>query len=155
MQICCHADVYDIELSDSGTVDSNLPMKNEWKISLSPVGDGSDSEPLRTDRSASEISEQSDAETIDRWSKNGRTPNIERFLTVVSVDTYDPSDINQVVTVVIGVDLIQLFAEHSNLYHRRTADKQKISPICLKLNDITTAQIRFLGLMLLMGQVKQ
>jgi hypothetical protein len=73
----------------------------------------------------------------------------------VSVDTNDPSDINQVVTAVIGDDLIQLFPEHSNLYHRRTSDKQKISPKCLKLNDITTAQIRILGLLLLMVQVRQ
>jgi hypothetical protein len=72
-----------------------------------------DSEPLRTDRSASEISE-----IIDRWSKNGRTPNIEQILTGVSVDTNDLSDINQLVTAVIGVDLIQLFAEHLNLCHR-------------------------------------
>jgi hypothetical protein len=57
MQICCHTDIYDTELSDSGTVDSNLPMKSEWKISLSPEGDGSDSEPLRTGTSASGISE--------------------------------------------------------------------------------------------------
>jgi hypothetical protein len=104
-------------------------MKSEWKILLSPVGDGSDSEPLRTGRSASEISEQSDAETIDRWCKNGRTPNIERFLgnAGMSVDTKDLSDINQFVTAVIGDDHIQLFAEHLNLIHRRTS-KGKFPP---------------------------
>jgi hypothetical protein len=43
----------------------------------SRLGDGSDSEPSCTDRNNSEISEQSDTETVDGWSKSDITPNAE------------------------------------------------------------------------------
>jgi hypothetical protein len=97
-------------------------------------------------------------ETVGRWSKSDKTPNVEGFLgnPGVNVDTDDPSDITQVASAVIGDDLIQLFAEQSNLYHRQNVDKWKISPKSLKWTDITNAEMKkFLGLILLMGQVRK
>jgi hypothetical protein len=74
----------------------------------------------------------------------------------VNVDIDDPSDITQVVGGVIGDDLIQLFAEQSDLYHRHNVDKWKISPKSLKWTDITNAEMKkFLGLVLLLGQVRK
>jgi hypothetical protein len=57
---------------------------------------------------------------------------------------------------VIGDDLIELFAEQSNLYHRQNVDKWKMSPISWKWTDITKSEMKkFLGLILLMGQVRK
>ena len=57
---------------------------------------------------------------------------------------------------VIGDDLIQLFTEHSNLYHSQIAEKWKVSPKTLKWSNITPEEMRkFLGLIILMGQVRK
>jgi hypothetical protein len=152
------SDISGIESSDTETVDSNLPTKMCRKFRSLVFGDGSDSERSGTDRSDSEMSEKSDTETVDGWSKSGKTPNAERFLgnPGVDVDVDGPSDINQVVSTVIGDYLIQLFAEQSDLYHRRNVGKWKISPKSLKWTDIITAETeKFLGLILLMGQVRK
>jgi hypothetical protein len=124
------SDISDSESSDTGTVDSNLPTKSAWKSLQSRLGDSSDSEPSNTDSSDSETSEQCDTETVDRWSKCDNTPNVEGFLgnPGVSVNIENPTDIAQVVSTVIGDDLVELFAEQSNLYHRQNVDKWKMSP---------------------------
>jgi hypothetical protein len=85
-----------------------MSRKNE---SLS--GDSSDSKHSSIDLNECEISEQSDIETVDGWSKHDKTPNLEPFLgnQSVIVAIGDPSDITQVVSAVIGDDLLQLFAE--------------------------------------------
>ena len=56
----------------------------------------------------SEISVQSDTETVNALSKSDKTPNIEWFLgnLVVNIDTNDPSDLLEVVRAVVGDDLI-------------------------------------------------
>lgn len=46
-----------------------------WKSQLPHLGTGSDSEPSHTDRSDSEISEQSNTDTTDRPSRSNKTPN--------------------------------------------------------------------------------
>jgi hypothetical protein len=57
---------------------------------------------------------------------------------------------------VIGDDLIELFAEQSNLYHRQNVDKWKISAKSVKWTGITKSEMKkFLGLILLMGQVRK
>jgi hypothetical protein len=147
------SDISDSESSDIETVDSSLPMRNVWKCSQSRLG-----EPSNTDSSDSEISEQCDTETVDGWSKRDNTPNIEGFLgnSGVNVNIENRTYIAQVVTTVIGDDLIELFAEQSNLYHRQNVDKWKISLKSLKWTDITKAQMKkFLGQILLMGQVRK
>jgi hypothetical protein len=107
-------------LSDAETVDSSLPTISVWKISQPLSRDGTDSEHSSIDISDSEISEQSDAETVDGWSTCDETPNLEPFLgnQGVNVAIGDSSDITQVVSTVTGDHLLQLFAEQSNLYHK-------------------------------------
>jgi hypothetical protein len=152
------SDISNSESSDTGTTDSNLPMKSAWKSSQSCLGDSTDSEPSNTDSSESETSEQCDTETVDGWSKRDNTPNVEVFLgnPGVSVNTENPTDINQVVSTVIGDDLTELFVEQSNLYHRQNVEKWRMSPRSLKWTDITKSETKeFLGLILLMGQVRK
>jgi hypothetical protein len=149
-------DISDSESSDTETVDSNLPTKSVWKSSQFRLGDRSDSEPSNTDSSDSETSEQSDIETVDGWSKRDNTPNVEGFSgnPGVSVNTENPTNIAQVVSTMIGNDLVELFAEQSNLYNRQNVDKWKMSPKSLKWTDIIKSEMKkFLGLILLMGQV--
>jgi hypothetical protein len=135
------SDISDIELSDTETGDSNLPTKSVWKSSQSRSEDSTASEPSNTNRSDGEIIEQSDTETVNGWSKSEKTTNVEQFLGNPGVNIYmnDPSDVTQVVSTLIRDDLIQLFAEQSNLYHRQNVDKWKISPKSLKWTDVTTA----------------
>jgi hypothetical protein len=132
------SDVSDLELCDTESVD------------------GSDSENSSIDVSESEISEQSDIETVDGWCTRDKTPNLEPFLGNQSVNVAigDLSDITQVVSTVIGDDLLQLFAEQSNLYHKQNVEKWKSSFKSLKWTDITSTEVKkFLGVILVMGQV--
>jgi hypothetical protein len=94
------------------------------------LADGSDSEPSSTDRSDSEISEQSDIETDDGWSESDKTPNIEEFLgnPGMNVDTDDPSDITKVASAVTGDDLIQIFADQSHFIIGTVWTNGKFSP---------------------------
>jgi len=60
------------------------------------------------------------------------------------------------VSSVIGDDLIQLLTEQSNLYHSQNAEKWKVLPKRLKWSNITPEEMRkFLGLIILMGQVRK
>ena len=86
------SDVSDPESSDAETIN------------------GTDSENSSIDVSESEISEQSDIETVDGWCTRDKTPNLEPFLGNLSVNVAigDPSDVTQVVSTVIGDDLLLL-----------------------------------------------
>jgi hypothetical protein len=85
------SDVSDLEFSDAETVD------------------GSDSEHSSIDISESEISEQSDIETVHGWCTQDKIPNLEPFLgnRSVNVAIGDHSDVTQVVRAVIGDDLLR------------------------------------------------
>jgi hypothetical protein len=124
------SDISHSESSDTGMVDSSLPTKSAWKSSQSHLGDSSGSEPSNTDSSDSETSEQCDIETVDGWSKCDSTPKVEGFLgnPGVSVNIENPTDRAQVVSTVIGDNLVELFAQQSNLYHRHNVDKRKSPP---------------------------
>jgi hypothetical protein len=69
--------------------------------------------------------EKSNPETVYRWSKSDKTPSAELFLgnPDVNVDIDDPSDIPKVLSTVTGGEIIQLFADQSNLYHRQNVNK--------------------------------
>jgi hypothetical protein len=97
------SDIPDLELSNAEMVGSILPTTSVWKLSQSRLGDGIDSEHSSTDISDSEVSEHSDTERVDGWSKSGKTPNLEPFLgnPSVCVDIGDHSDITQVVSSLI------------------------------------------------------
>ena len=100
--------------------------------------DGRDSEHSSIDVSESEISEQSDKETVDGWCTRDKTPNLEPFLgnQIVNVAIGDPSDVTQAVSAVIGDDLLHLFAEQSNFYHKQNVEKS------LKWTDITSTEMK-------------
>jgi len=56
---------------------------------------------------------------------------------------------------IIGDHLIQLLTEQSNLSHSQNAEKWKVLPKTLKWSNITPEKMRkFLGLIILMGQVR-
>jgi hypothetical protein len=55
-----------------------------------------------------------------------------------------------------GDDLIQLLTTDSKLYHSQNAQKWEVSPKTLKWSNITPEEMRnFLGLIILMGQIKK
>ena len=57
---------------------------------------------------------------------------------------------------IIGDNLILLLTEQSTLYHSQNAEKWKVSPRTLKWSNITPEEMRrFLGLIILMGQVRE
>jgi len=68
----------------------------------------------------------------------------------------NPDSVDEVVSSIIGEDLILLLTEHSNLYHTQYAEKWKVSPKTLKWSNITPEEMRkFLELIILMGQVRK
>ena len=55
-----------------------------------------------------------------------------------------------------GDDIVQLLTEQANLYHSQNAQKWTVLPKTLKWSHITSEEMRkFLGLIILMGQVKK
>jgi hypothetical protein len=60
-----------------------------------------------------------------------------------------------VVNTIIGDDLIQLLTEQSNIYHRQSEQKWKMLPKTLKWSYITPEEMKFMGLIILMGQVRK
>ena len=82
----------------------------------------------------------------------------EPFLgtTGLNVVIDNPESVDEVVSSVIGDDLIQLFTEQSNLYHSQNAQQWKVLRKTLKWSNITPEEMRkFLGLIILRGQVKK
>jgi len=72
----------------------------------------------------------------------------------VNIVNDNPESVVEVVSSVIGYDLIPLPTEQSNLYHSQNAEKWKVSPKTLKWSNITPEEMRkFLGLRVLIGQV--
>ena len=99
-----------------------------------------------------------DDETSDVWCKMDKKPSNEPFLgtTGLNIVIDNPESVPEVVSSVIGDDLILLLTEQSNLYHSQNAEKWKVSPKTLKWSNITPEEMRkFLGLIILMGQVRK
>ena len=62
----------------------------------------------------------------------------------------------EVVSSIIGDDLLLLLTEQSNLYYSQNAENLKVSPKTLKRSSIIPEEMRkFLGLIILMGQVRK
>jgi hypothetical protein len=67
-----------------------------------------------------------------------------------------PESVVEVVSLVIGVDLIRLLTEQSNLYHSQNVQKWKVLPETLKWFNITYEEMRkFWRLIILMGQFRE
>jgi hypothetical protein len=106
------SNVSDLESSNVETVVSAWPTTSVRKRSQSLSGDSSDSEHSSIDIDECEISEQSDIETVDGWSKHHKTPNLEPFLGNQSVAIDDPSDITQVLWSFSGKQPCQIIKMH-------------------------------------------
>jgi len=102
--------------------------------------------------------ESSDDTTSDVWCKTDKKPSNEPFLgtTGLNIVIDNLESVVEVVSSVIGDDLILLLTEQSNLYHSQNAEKWKVSPKTLKWSNITPEEMRkYLGLITLMGQVRK
>jgi len=94
----------------------------------------------------------------DVWCKTDKKPSNEPFLgtTGLNIVIDNPESVVEVVSSIIVDDLILLFTEQSNLYHSQNAKKWKVSPKTLKWSNIRPEEMRkFLGLIILMGQVRR
>jgi len=87
-----------------------------------------------------------------------KKPSNELFLgtTGLNIVIHNPESVVEVVSSVIGVDLIWLLPERSDLYHSQSVQKWKVLPETLKWSNIVPEEMRkFLGLIILMGQVRE
>jgi hypothetical protein len=117
----------------------------------------SDSETSTEEEQSSEL-ENSDDKTSDVWCKTDMKPSNELFFGTTSLNIVidNPESVAEVVSSVIGDDLIQLLTEQSNLYQSQNAAKWKVSPEALKWSNITPEEMRkFWGFIILMGQVRK
>jgi len=102
--------------------------------------------------------ENSNDKISDVWCKTDIKPSNEHFLgtTGLNIVIDNPESVAEVMSSAIGDDLIQLLTEQSNLYHSQNAEKWKVSPKRLRWSNITPEEMRkFLGLIILMGQVRK
>jgi len=68
----------------------------------------------------------------------------------------NPESVVEIMSSIIGDDRIQLLTEWSNLYHSQNTEKCKVSSKTLKWSIIIPEEMRkFLGLIILMGQVRK
>ena len=92
------------------------------------------------------------------WCTTEKKPSDEPFLGTIGLNIVidNPESDAEVVSSVIGDKLIQLFTEQSNLYHSQIAQQWNVLPKTLKWSNIAPEEIRkFLGLIILMGQVRK
>ncbi|PSN34409.1 hypothetical protein C0J52_20640, partial [Blattella germanica] len=113
--------------------------------------------------SSSESESDSDNETCDEatnggWHNKDFKPKQEQYLghSGLNVNIRDAAEIGNVISAVIGDDLIKHFTDQSNLYHRQNIGNGKESNKTLKWIDISETEMKkFLGLIFLMGQVRK
>jgi len=92
------------------------------------------------------------------WCKTDKKPINAPFLGTkdLNIVTDNPECVAEVVSSIIGNDLILLLTEQSNFYRSQNAKKWEVLPKTLKWSNITTEEMRkFLGLIILMGQVRK
>jgi len=76
--------------------------------------------------------------------KTDKKPSNEPFLgtTGLNIVTDNPESVAEVMSSIVGNDLILLLTEQSNLYHSENAEKWKVSPKTLKWSNITPEEMR-------------
>jgi hypothetical protein len=109
------SDYSDSESSDS---DSDIPTSSRKQLPSSLVVVTSDSETSTIEE------ESSDNITSDVWCKMVKKPSNEPFLgtTGLNIVTDNPESVDEVVSSVIGDDLILLLTEQTNLYHSQNVE---------------------------------
>ena len=110
--------------SDVSTTSSRKPLRSSVVVVTS------DSETSTEEEESSET-ENCDDKTSDVWCKTDKKPSHEPFLltTGLNVVINNPESVAEVMSSIIGDDLIQLLTEHSNLYH---SQMHKNGTSCLK-----------------------
>ena len=152
-----HSDVSDYSDNESLDSDSDVPTSSRKQLRSYVVVVTSDSETSTVEEESSEP-ENSDDKTSDVWCKTDKKPSNEPFLgtTVLNIVIDNPESVAEVVSSIIGDNLILLLTEQSNLYYSQNAEKWKVSPKTLKWSNITPEEMRkILELIILMGQVRK
>jgi len=144
--------------SDNESLDSDSDATSSHKqLPSSVIVVTSDSETSTVEEESNEL-ENSDDKTSDVWCKTDKKPSNEPFLgtTSLNIVIHNPESVVEVVSSITGDDLLLLLTEQSNLYHSQNAEKLKVSSKTLKWSNITLEEMRkFLGLIILMGQVRK
>jgi len=158
LYVYTRSDVSDNSDNESLDRDIDISATSSCKrLRSSVVVVTSDSETSTIEEESSEL-ENSDDKTSDVWCKTNKKPSNKPFLgtTGLNVVIDNPESLVEVVSSVIGEDLILLLTEQCNLYHSQNAEKWKVSPKTQKWSHITPEEVRkFLGLIILMGQVRK
>jgi hypothetical protein len=137
---------------------SDVPTTSLCKqLRFSAVVVTSDNETSTEEEENSEP-ESSDDVTNDVRCKTDQKKSNEPVLgtTGLNIVTDNPESVAEVVSPIIGDDLILLLTEQSNIYQSQNEEKRKVSPKTLKLSNITPEAMRkLLGLIILKGQVRK
>lgn len=138
----------DIEVEDS---DSDvIPRRRTRTV---PLQYSSDSDDL----SDSEMFTESRSYT-ESWSDVDKTPNVPDFIAESGpkILPANKQSIKEIVEMFIGNDLFQLMVNESNIYYHQNEDKMCNGKKMPKWRDVSLADMKkFLGLIILMGQVKK
>jgi hypothetical protein len=135
------SDVSDCSDNESSDRDSDVPASSRKQLRSSVVVYSSDSESSTVEE---ECSEQENCDDSDVWCKTDKKRSNEPYLgtTGLNIVIHNPESVAEVVSSVIGEDLIQLLADQSNLYHSQNSEKWKVSPKTLKWSNIIPEDIR-------------
>ena len=112
----------------------------------------SDIETSTEEEESSEL-ESTDDKTSDMWCETHKKPSYEPFHGTrglhIAID--NPESFVEVMSSIIGDNLIQLLTEQCNLYHSPNAEKWKILSKTLKWSSMTPEEMRkFFRLIILM-----
>jgi len=139
-----HSDVSDNIDNENLDSDSDVSATSSLKqLPSFVVVVTSDSETSTVEEESSELENSSD-KTSDVWCKTDKKPSNEPFLetTGLNIVIYNPESVVEVVSSIIGDNLILLLTEQSNLYRSHNAEKWKVSPKTLKWSNITPEEMR-------------
>ncbi|GBN15228.1 PiggyBac transposable element-derived protein 4 [Araneus ventricosus] len=94
----------------------------------------------------------------DTWSTNDKSIILEPFegSSGVKIMPSSSESVMDIVNLFIGSDLIEHFVRESNRYHYQIVEKYRITSKTKKWKDVMVTEMKkFLGLIILMGQVKK
>lgn len=137
------------ECSDSSESDDDKDTTYWNQCSLSEI--------VYKDSDEDDNGEDEEQEEDGVWSTNDEPITLEPFEGSPGVKIMLKSQsVADVVNLFMGVDLFEHMATESNRYHYQVLNKYKISSKTKKWRDVTAAEMKkFLGLIVLMGQVKK
>jgi len=111
----------------------------------------------RTIESDSDTETSSDEE-VDEWSSFDNPPVLESFLgrRGLNSNVHCPQTVSDAIELFIGDDLFEYFVNESNRYYHQNSHNYKLYKKSGKWKNITLKEMKkFLGLIMLMGQVRK